>query len=146
MKTSLLVCSIFLHAFCFGQIKRTETTEFIKIGEFKSGPLNAVLKYAIIEKDTVYSLLFQNAAYRAITDIKSFAFKNEGNTLDTLYNLFSEALALDKGKKINFQLGDDNISVISNATMGIKFIDVLRPSDGAYLTLTQRQLKKLFNR
>ncbi len=146
MKTFLIVCFLFLNGLCIGQIKRTETTEFIKIGEFKSGPLNAALKYSIFEKDTVYHLLFQNAQYRAVTDIKSFMFLEVGHSLDTLYNLFSEALTMEKGKKLTFRLGEDNITVVSNATMGIKFIDVFRPSDGAYLTLTQRQLKKLFNR
>lgn len=146
MKTLLIACCFFIHGFCIGQIKRTETTEFIKIGEFKSGPLNAALKYSVTDKDTTYHLLFQNAQYRSITDVKSFAFRNENNTLDSLYNLFTEALSMEKGKKINFQLGADDITVMSDAVMGSKFVSVLRPSDNALLTLTQKQLKKLFNR
>lgn len=146
MKTLLIVCGLFLHGLCIGQIKRTETTEFIKIGEFKSGPLNAALKYAVADSDTTYHLLFQNAQYRTITDIKSFAFRNEHSTIDTLYNLLEGALRMKKGKKINFHLGDDEIVVASEATMGIRFINVLRPSDGALLTLTHKQLKKLFDR
>jgi hypothetical protein len=145
MKTFLIICALAFHSLCIGQIKRTETIEYFKIGEFKSGPLNATLKYSIFQKDTVYHLLFQNAQYKTLVDIKSFVFLEVGHTLDTLFNLFSEALTMDKGKKMNFQLGEDNITVVSNATMGVKFIDILRPADGAYLTLTQRQLKKLFN-
>lgn len=146
MKTLLIACGLLFNAICFAQIKRTETTEFIKIGDFKSGPLHAALKYSVTEKDTSYYLMFQNASYRTIVDIKSFAFDDEGNTLDTLYNLLSDALRMEKGKKITFELGSDHVAVISDAVMGVKYINVLRASDGALLTLTQRQLKKLFNK
>lgn len=146
MKVLLITIAVLLTTVCNGQIKRTETAEFIKVGEFKSGPLNGALKYSVTEKDTTYHLLFQNANYRTITDIKSFAFRNENGTLETLYNLLFEALNAEKGKKASFQLGDDNVTVMTDAVMGAKYINVSRSSDGALLTLTQKQLKKLFNR
>jgi hypothetical protein len=146
MKTLLIAIATLLTAICNGQIARTETAQFIKVGEFKSGPLNGALKYSVIEQDTTYHLLFQNANYRTIIDIKSFAFRNENNTIDTLYNLLSDALKADKGNKVSFQLGEDNVTVMTDAVMGIKYVNVLRPADGALLTLTQKQLKKLFNK
>jgi hypothetical protein len=146
MKALLIIISALITTICNGQIKRTETAQFIKVGEFKSGPLNGALKYSISEQDTTYHLLFQNASYRSIIDIKSFAFRNENNTLDTLYSLLSDALKADKGNKVSFNLGEDNVTVMTDAVMGIKYVNVLRPSDGALLTLTHKQLKKLFNK
>lgn len=132
---------------CSAQIQKTSLPELINIGEVKSGLVFvASLNYIINTKDTSYTIFFNNDKYKTITDIQSIVFNEDGGVLNSLYQILNETFEMEKGKQNSLKLGDDDLVITSNKTMGVKYIDIMKIKNGAYFSLTRKQLDKLFNK
>lgn len=128
------------------QIQKVELPTVYKIGEVKyMGGFVAEINYTSINNDTTYTLLFDNAKYKRLTETVRVNFENTRGILDTLFNIFNNGFSLEKGKQSTFVLGKDFISISTEKSMGVKFIKIMVPIKG-FFYLRKNQLNELFNK
>lgn len=143
----LTLIAIFGFITSFSQIQKTQLPDRIKVGEIKSGyAFIASLTYSVSDGDTTYTILYDNNKYTKITDIQKLVFNEDGGVLNSLYQILSETIEQEKGKRSTIKLGEDDIAITAERMMGVKYVDVMNMKDGSYFSLTQRQLNKLFRR
>ena len=136
----------------FGQVQIIEVdkNQSVTIGKLKSGfAFVAELEYKLDNKDTVYTLSFQDNRYTQITSIKSVSFNSDGDALNTVYSIFKSVFK-DENKKnkdynVTFNLGQKTVQVINSRMMGITYVRLL--VDNSYsIPLLESQVDKLFGK
>lgn len=144
MKLLLLLFLISLFSTeIFAQLRKTESAKFVQISEVReNGRYHSELKYTLIDKDTLYCLLYNNGQYTRITDVQSICFNHEPGILDSLYSTLLSTFDKPKEDKITFKLGKVNIVASANKT----YMVIGRMDNNSYLSLSKKQLKKLFNK
>jgi hypothetical protein len=100
------------------------------------------------EKDTIYTLRFNNLKYKHIDAIESVRFSGINNTLNELYNIFKSVFTEENKKNknylVNFTLGKDVVAISNYKSMGVTSAMFLIKD--AYFTLTEKQIDKLFGK
>lgn len=143
----LLVIFLLISVISRAQLKKIELPEAIHIGEASIvGTPIARLYYIPSNNDTTYYLQFNNAKYTTLTDIQSISFENTQGILDSLFNILGSALEMQSGKQFTIMLGKETLSIKEERTMGMKFITIMKISNGAFFSLRRKQLNDLFNR
>lgn len=132
----------------YGQIEMKESPKVFVIGSVKPGARTiAELTRTVIDSDTAYGLTFSNAKYTTLSDYKTVIFRGS-ETIDQLYNLmktvFTDENKKNKDYKIDFKLGDNDVSIMNYRVMGITSMWFW--SDGAYFYLSEKQVDKLFGK
>ena len=136
----------------FGQVQIIEVdkNQSVTIGKLKSGfAFIAELEYKLDNKDTVYTLSFQDNRYTQITSIKSVSFNSDGDALNSVYSIFKSVFK-DENKKnkdynVTFNLGQKTVQVINSRMMGITYVRLL--VDNSYsIPLLESQVDKLFGK
>lgn len=147
IKLYLSCAAILLIAnFSIAQIQKVELPPVYKIGEVKyMGEFVAEINYTSVNNDTTYTLLFDNAKYKRLTETVRVNFENTNGILDTLFSILNSGFSLEKGKQSTFVLGKDFISVNTEKSMGVKFIKIMVPTKG-FFYLRKNQLAELFNK
>ena len=100
------------------------------------------------DKDTTYTLRFNNMKYKHIDAIVSVDFSGIGNTVGDLYKAFKSVFAEENKKNkdylVNFTLGKEPVAISNTKTMGVTSVMFLIKD--AYFTLTEKQVDKLFGK
>lgn len=153
MKLPALLLSLLLSTASFAQLTISKPSENkaleAKVGEVKNmGVFIADLTYRVAEKDTVYTIMYKNAAYTTLTDIKSISFESEGNTVNELYaafkTFFSDENRKNKDYKLQLKLGETDVFLSNLRTMGVTRVMIFTARGHFYLT--EKQLDTLFGR
>jgi hypothetical protein len=136
----------------FGQVQIIEVdkNQSVTVGKLKSGfAFIADLEYKLDDKDTVYTLSFQDNRFTQITSIKSVSFNSDGDALNSVYSIFKSVFK-DENKKnkdynVTFNLGQKTVQVINSRMMGITYVRLL--VDNSYsIPLLESQVDKLFGK
>jgi hypothetical protein len=142
-----LLTTIVLSTPAFSQIQLAQKPVSVSLGEGvrSGGKFVAEIKVHPEEKDTTYTLLYQNMKYSTITDIKGVGFYAEGNTLNTLYSLFKSVWAAEnkdnKDYKVEFKLGSQDVIITTAGKKALFFT-----TDKGYFALTEKEVDQLFGR
>lgn len=147
MKKLLMVVSMFILTLTTnGQIQETKVDNVTNIGSVKSGMYTVLeLNYRVVKDDTLYSLMYINAKYQYTRDVKFIHFYEQGGTLESLYTILSNCMKEGKDFEKTFNLGNDQVIVTTSKSMGVKYL-FFYVADKGYTTITEKQLKKLFNK
>lgn len=149
-----LLTLMMVNIFCAsGQIsvpqKVTPSTLVGKIAPM--GAFVAELSYKQNEadnKDTTYTLRFNNMKYTHIDAIESVSFSGVGNAASDLYKVFKSVFAPEnKNNKdyiVQFMLGKEAVSISHTKGMGIT--SAMFVVKNAYFMLTEKQVDKLFGK
>ena len=147
----LFLFAITLTATSFSQLQVKESPKpKTVIGNYKAGgTTHYELSYKLDEdKDTVYTLLFKNAAYRYAVDYEAITFNSDGNTLNELYkvlkSVFSPDNIKDKNYRVSFTLGETEVIVSNYRLMGIT--SAMFYTDRGHTFIGEKQLDKLFGK
>lgn len=136
----------------FGQVQIIEVdkNQSVTVGKLKSGfAFIADLEYKLDDKDTVYTLSFQDNRFTQITSIKSVSFNSDGDALNSVYFIFKSVFK-DENKKnkdynVTFNLGQKTVQVTNSRMMGITYVRLL--VDNSYsIPLLESQVDKLFGK
>jgi hypothetical protein len=135
----------------FAQIVKTELPKEIEVGKVKSGTsTKATLSFTKeSNKDTLYTLLYNDMTYTKIDVFESVSFYDKGNTLNDFYNILIQALNEEKDKETTFKIGETNVVAITKKMLGTKYlyISFSKKNGGSGLTnLNKKEIKKLFHR
>lgn len=151
--TIMIITVLQLGSNTYGQIStpiksapRTTVGKIAPLGSF-----TAELSYQKSEQegtDTIYSLSFRNAKYSHITSVETVHFSSEGNTVNELYKVFKSVfLPENKNNKdymVHFTLGKTDVAISTFKNMGIT--SAMFFCNGAYFTLVDKQVDKLFGK
>lgn len=110
------------------------------------GAFVAELNYTITGSDTTYSLVYNNAKYTKIDDIRTVRFAGTDNTAGKLYEAFKSAFQNKNTKDyaLTFSLGKEVVSVSPKKNMGVWQAMFLVGEN--YMLLTEKQVDKLFGK
>ena len=146
----LLIITASLPPIASGQITEAKKLEPRKtIGKNESLGAYVELYYRIgEEEDTTFVLMYQNKNYKTIVDIESITFFGGMDVIDKLYS-YMTSVFLDENKKnkdykVHFALGDKDVIVSNERTMGNNWVRFWT-SDG-YFVLNEKQVNKLFGK
>ena len=149
MKKIFCIIAFTILAFTsFGQLTGVKKeSPSVTIGEVKSmGSLVARLEYSVIHSDTIYSIFYRNRKYQQIIDIKYISFKGGQKTLDQLeeifLSVFSDENRKNKEYKMSFKLGDQQVIISNETTMGIVGAQFF--TEEGYFSLNKKMVNKLF--
>lgn len=152
-KIKLSLCLIFAFLYCFhaeAQIQIQKSESPVVIGKCKNGAYTqAQLSYMVqSDKDTLYNFSFLNAKYTTIDEYQDLLFSGENNTLNDFYGIlksvFKDENKKNKEYQVEFKLGNTQVVVSTYRTMGVT--SVLLTTGKGYCYLTEKQVKKIFNR
>jgi spore maturation protein CgeB len=120
------------------------------VGKLKSGlAFIAELDYRLDDKDTIYTLSYQDNKYQHIVAIKSINFNSDGNALDGFYSIcksvFSEENKKNKDYNVIFKLGNEEMMVMNSRMMGITYVRIVI-GNSYTLPLLESQVDKLFGK
>jgi hypothetical protein len=153
MKKILVVAIALIVSFSsFAQIQVIDVNKSssVTVGKLKSGlAFVADLEYKLDDKDTLYTLSFQNNRFQQIVAIESIHFNADGNTLYGFYSIcksvFSEENKKNKDYSVTFKLGNQTIMVVNSRMMGTTYLRIF--AGNAYtLPLLESQIDKLFGK
>jgi hypothetical protein len=139
-----------LPSFAQIQVIDVNKSSSVTVGKLKSGlAFIADLEYKLDDKDTLYTLSFQNNRYQQIVAIESIHFNADGNALDGFYSIcksvFSEENKKNKDYSVTFKLGNQTIMVVNSRMMGTTYVRIF--VGNAYtLPLLESQIDKLFGK
>jgi len=146
MVAILLIASVF----SFGQIKMINVKEKqnASVGKLRNGyALIAEIEYVVLDKDTIYTLSYQDNKYQYVVSIKSLDFNNSDNAFEEFYKIcksvFTEQNRKNKDYSVFFTLGGKDIMVVNSKLFGLPYCRIL--IDNTYTApLTENQVDKLF--
>ena len=151
-KLILIAFALIVSIPSFAQIQVIDVNKSssVTVGKLKSGfAFIADLEYKLDDKDTVYTLSFQNNRYQQIVAIESINFSSDGNALDGFYSIcksvFSEENKKNKDYSVTFTLGNQTIMVINSRMMGIPYVRILVGNSFTF-PLLESQIDKLFGK
>jgi hypothetical protein len=128
----------------FSQINVVENEENEVIGEVSI----IGTWYASIERsgDNII-FLYKDVNYQHISEVKSFAFKDVDNALDTFYNTIKKGLDERSKEDVTLDLPNDKVTLVfQGRSMYIYHTRKGSGVDGRTLVITQKKLDKLFGR
>lgn len=142
-----LFCSISLSA----QIVEVEKQKWEKVGEVKPGGISLISSIDVIKdkgKDgtNLYLWVYSNAAYRTISDVKSFEFSASEADFNGLYDMLKTLISGPKGVEKQILLGKTNVSFKSMRALGVSSLVVMDLSSSGFFYLSSKQLDKLFGK
>lgn len=131
------------------QIEMKESVKSVKIGEVRgAGRFIASIEKIPSKEDTVCVLYYKNVRYTTLTDIQDIVFNDTDSTLAELYNVIQSAFTDENKKKkdfkIDFRLGDKDVSITSEKMFGIPYVKFW--TENGFFYLTEKQLDKLFGK
>jgi hypothetical protein len=131
------------------QLQVQKVPETTVVGKTYNGGSSPVLElsYRLEGTDTLYTFMFINSKY-SMGDYQSVHFSGEGNTLNDLYNIlmtfFTDEHKKDKDYTVNLKLGSENVVLKNYRIFGSTSVMFYTPK--GYCFLTEKQIKKVFNR
>ena len=136
----------------YGQVQllQVDNNQTVTVGKLKSGfAFIADLEYKIDDKDTVYTLSFQDNRFTQITSIKSVSFNSDGDALNSVYSIFKSVFK-DENKKnkdynVTFKLGQETVMVANSRMMGITYARLF-VNNSYSIPLLESQVDKLFGK
>ncbi len=121
------------------------------IGEIRqAGAFRAkCVRYVSKEKDTTYTIFFDNAKYQTISDIKYFSFNETGGDFEKLYSIIKNNMESKERKDVEIPLKNGKLILGFERMMGVSSMQMKWYSNGilsysSYMTLNQ--YKKLFGK
>lgn len=146
MKISILIFSLFISSVAFCQIEVKTSPKKFTVGTIKR--TGTELFGEVIDNDTTYVLMYRNAEYQHIIDFRSISFTNEDNTLEQFYKLlksvFLDENVKNKEYKVEFKLGDKDVSVSNFRMMGTSQSMFVTPR--GYALFNEKEIDKLFGK
>ena len=136
----------------YGQVQllQVDNNQTVTVGKLKSGfAFIADLDDKIDDKDTVYTLSFQDNRFTQITSIKSVSFNSDGDALNSVYSIFKSVFK-DENKKnkdynVTFKLGQETVMVANSRMMGITYARLF-VNNSYSIPLLESQVDKLFGK
>ena len=111
------------------------------------GLSRASLRYVVNESDTTFLLLMWDQRSE-IQNYFSLTFRNEGNTLSSLYAILLSFFEKENRRNEDyirvFQLGDEKVTVYRSGVIDLAAIIV--STDKGKILLTKKEVEKLFAR
>lgn len=131
------------------QIEVKQASKAVTVGKVKSGSaLIAEMSYTVEDNDTLYTIIYNNAEYKTLTDIQAIAFDGQDNTFGKLYDVlktfFSDENKKNKNYSVSLKLGGKNVTLMNMRVMGIT--SVMVHGEKGYFYLTEKQVDKLFGK
>lgn len=131
------------------QIEIKEKPKAVTLGKVKSGSaLIAELTYTVEDKDTLFTIFYNNAEYKTLTDIQAIVFDGQDNTFgkfyDVLKSFFSDENKKNKEYAVSLKLGGKNVNLMNMRVMGTT--SVMVHGEKGYFYLTEKQVDKLFGK
>lgn len=132
------------------QIIDVDKSQSVTVGKLRSGlAFVADLEYKLDDKDTVYTLSFQDNRYTHITSIKSVSFNSDGDALNSVYtifkSIFKEENKKNKDYSVTFKLGQETVMVANSRMMGISYVRFF-VGNSYSIPLLESQVDKLFGK
>jgi len=139
-----------LNSFSQVQVINVDKNESVTVGKLKSGlSFVADLEYKVDEKDTTFTLSFQDNRFTHITSIKSVSFNSDGDALNSVYSIFKSVFTEDNKKNkdynVTFKLGQETVMVANSRMMGITYARLF-VNNSYSLPLLESQVDKLFGK
>lgn len=127
----------------FSQLAVTKHEDPITVGKAKQGGNLFAEIYYYPETDTTFTFRYKDCRYTSLSEYKTVKF--EGNqTLNDFYKILKDAFVTDD-YKVDVKLGNDNLVVSIQKTMGLKAVSIMVLGKG-YVNLTEKQVDKLFGK
>jgi len=106
----LLLLLLFIPLVSFGQIKKTDSSKYILVGEAKVFGQTQVSLYKDTGNPDYYFFSYINRKYKILTDADSFGFKDIDGAFDYLYDSILEGFK-NKSKTVSFELEEGTLIV-----------------------------------
>ena len=144
-----------LFLFCFipvsAQIVEVEKQKWEKVGEVKPGGISFISSIEVLKdkgKDgtNLYLWIYNNVAYRTISDVKSIEFSASESEFNGLYDMLKTLISGPKGVEKQIILGKTNVSFKSMRALGVSSLVVMDLSTSGFFYLSSNQLDKLFGK
>lgn len=140
-KATLTLLLVLAAALGYSQLTKLNVKDSI-IGHVGTGAnLRMRLIRTVSDGDTTYALLYHNSDYRILTDWQSIPFKGAATIAD-FKAVLREAFTKKRGEESTIVLGDTPIRVISDRTLGTKWLSLICGSGST--VLYERDLTYLF--
>lgn len=149
MKITIILFALFVTINATAQLDVKAKPNRTTIGD-AGGRTNYVAQLicSVIDDDTTYTVVYQNIKYKTISDIQSFSFSNDGNTVDKFYSLlktfFTDENKKNKDYTLDINLGDSPVSLYNFRSMGTTGVMIFL-KDGHFM-LSEKQVDKLFGK
>lgn len=147
MKKTITILFIFICAGVSAQLKVIEPTKHKVIGEHSDMMGNHMkYLYAVIDGDTVYSIVFRNRKYTEITDMESVSFAALHGENEALYKILNDSFSEEnKGENYKFEFTLGSNHVILSHLNGMSNWTIFW-TDKGYFYFKQKHLDKLFGK
>lgn len=144
MKKVLLGLSLLFMSFGFSQIKISESSKSEEIGKVQFINLTKVEK--------IYIFAYKDIKFMQVNEVKSFAFENLNNDIDSLYNMIMSGFENMPAEDIKLELPNDIVWLHFEKNLGVvsfQFIHEVNKNSkvvGYSRYLNKNQVMKLFGK